>query len=94
MSGIAGGNFNAVSQVGSGSFAETIGVQYPFNERRTAYARFGSSALLLLWLPIVGLYPIRKSFLGQAIASGYELVHGRSRETSSSTSVHQPLIDV
>ena len=90
MSGIAGGNFNAISQVGSGSFADTIGVQYPFNEHRTPYARFGGSVLLLLWLPIFGLYLIRKSPLGQAIASGYELVHGRG----TTTSAIQPLIDV
>lgn len=48
MSGVAGGGFNDV-QVGPGSFVRTIGIQYPFNEQKTGFARWGNVFLILCW---------------------------------------------
>ena len=97
VSGIAGGKFNDVSQVGPGSFVETIGVQYPFDASQTPYARFGdSNTLLLLWLPIFALsglpniFPVirsPKSLFGRAIAIYQRLC----RQTATP---QQQLIDV
>lgn len=54
VSGVAGGGFNDPIHVGSGSFVQTIGIQYPFNSHRTVYAGYGDSALLLYWIFVVG----------------------------------------
>jgi hypothetical protein len=55
VSGIAGGGFHDITQVGSGSWVRTIGIQYPFNERRTAYAYFDNFApLILFWALCLG----------------------------------------
>jgi len=57
MSGVSGGGFNDVDQVGAGSFVRTIGVQYPFDNHQTIYGRFGGSPLILIsWLSTVGPY--------------------------------------
>ena len=50
VSGVAGGGFNDVVQVGSGSFVRTIGIQYPFDDRKTSFARFGDIILILFWI--------------------------------------------
>jgi apolipoprotein N-acyltransferase len=50
VSGVAGRGFNDVVQVGSGSFVRTIGIQYPFNDQKTLFARFGDSVLILFWI--------------------------------------------
>jgi apolipoprotein N-acyltransferase len=50
VSGVAGRGFNDVVQVGSGSFVRTIGIRYPFNDRKTFFARFGDSILILFWI--------------------------------------------
>ena len=50
VSGIAGRGMNEIMQIGSGSWTRTIGVQWPFNERRTAYIYAGNyTALMILW---------------------------------------------
>lgn len=54
MGGVGGGRYNDINQVGTGSFVQTIGVQYPFDNRRTIYARFGDSPLILVWFSIIG----------------------------------------
>ena len=98
VSGIAGGKFSDVSQVGSGSFIETIGVQYPFDTSQTLYARFGdATVLLLLWLPILGFSGLltfipmildpSKSLLGR-VKSDYRLLGGQANTPA------QHLIDV
>lgn len=75
VSGVAGHGHNEVFQVGSGSWLYTIGLEYPFDEnRRTWYARYGSTALLLFWALVVGS-PIRQQ--GGNLA--YNLLVGRSR---------------
>jgi len=50
VSGVAGGGFNEVTQVGSGSFVQTIGVPYPFDTRRSLFAVLGDSFLILSWI--------------------------------------------
>jgi len=50
VSGVAGRGFSDVVQVGSGSFVRTIGIQYPFNDQKTYFARFGDSVLTLFWI--------------------------------------------
>ena len=50
VSGVAGRGFNDVVQVGSGSFVRTIGIQYPFNDQKTYFARFGDTFLVLFWI--------------------------------------------
>jgi hypothetical protein len=50
VSGVAGHGFSDVVQVGSGSFVRTIGIQYPFDDQKTYFARFGDSVLILLWI--------------------------------------------
>lgn len=53
VSGVAGGGFNDVTQVGPGSFVRTIGVQYPFDTRRSLFAIFGDSFLILSWMLVL-----------------------------------------
>lgn len=50
VSGVAGRGFNDVVQVGSGSFVRTIGIQYPFDDQKTYFARFGDAILFLFWI--------------------------------------------
>ena len=50
VSGVAGRGFSDVVQVGSGSFVRTIGIQYPFDDRKTYFARFGNAILILFWI--------------------------------------------
>ena len=54
MSGVAGRGFNDVVQVGSGSFVRTIGIQYPFDNKKTYFARFGNAVLILFWVFVLG----------------------------------------
>ncbi|KAF5385251.1 hypothetical protein D9615_001352 [Tricholomella constricta] len=54
VSGVAGGGFRDFTQVGLGSWVKTIGIQYPFDERQTPYARVGDLAILLIWLLVLG----------------------------------------
>lgn len=56
VSGVAGGGMTDFMQFGEGSWLRTIGVQWPFDETRTAYARRGGwYTLLVLWLVSGGL---------------------------------------
>jgi hypothetical protein len=54
VSGVAGGGFDEVTQVGSGSFVRTIAIPHPFNSKRTVYARFGDISLILFWILVIG----------------------------------------
>lgn len=54
VSGVGGAGFNDVTQVGAGSWVQTIGIQYPFNTNRTPFARFGELILVFLWLLVFG----------------------------------------
>ncbi|KAJ7446409.1 lnt, apolipo protein N-acyltransferase [Mycena galericulata] len=55
VSGVAGGGYNDVYQVGEGSWSRTIGIQYPFVSSGTLYARFGDTlAFAAAWLLVIG----------------------------------------
>jgi hypothetical protein len=54
VSGIAGGGFHDIAQVGSGSWFRTIGIRYPFDDHRTAYAYFDNLTLVLFWVLCFG----------------------------------------
>jgi hypothetical protein len=55
VSGVAGGGIDEIMQVGEGSWTRTIAVQWPFNEGRTVYARFGDAYILpAMWLLLGG----------------------------------------
>ncbi|KAA1468061.1 hypothetical protein DENSPDRAFT_833238 [Dentipellis sp. KUC8613] len=55
VSGVAGRGMDEVMQVGSGSWTRTIGIQYPFNERRTLYTKVGDSTMLVVVWAMLGL---------------------------------------
>jgi len=99
VSGVAGGGFNDVSQVGSGSFVQTIGVQYPFDARRPFYGHIGDSALILLWVSILtSASPVFNLFSQliygiQRVARSF--MHGRTPAPDSlQNAAQQNLIDV
>ncbi|KAG6821378.1 hypothetical protein H0H93_014175 [Arthromyces matolae] len=54
VSGIGGGGFQEFMQVGLGSWVKTIGIPYPFDERRTVFASFGDLSLVIFWLLVFG----------------------------------------
>jgi hypothetical protein len=58
VSGIAGQGINEITQVGQGSWVRRIGVQYPFDERRTVYAWIENSGWLILALALVSIGPL------------------------------------
>ncbi|KAJ7109972.1 hypothetical protein C8R44DRAFT_634246 [Mycena epipterygia] len=43
VSGVAGGGYSEIFQVGEGSWVRTVGIQHPFDFTRTFYARFGDT---------------------------------------------------
>ncbi|KAG6867915.1 hypothetical protein C0993_009545 [Termitomyces sp. T159_Od127] len=55
VSGIAGGGFEDFAQVGLGSWVKTVGIQYPFSERRTLnHWASGLAPVLLAWFLVFG----------------------------------------
>jgi hypothetical protein len=55
VSGVAGGGFNEIQQIGQGSWSMVVGFPYPFDPARTFYARFGDFAsLAALWIFVIG----------------------------------------
>jgi len=82
VSGIVGRGMNEVFQVGAGSWVRTIGVQHPFNEqRRTVYAQYGNSVLLLFWA-LLSSAPI-----GRVLRAFFEKVKRRHKVTSGTPDV-------
>lgn len=58
VSGVAGGGYSEIVQVGTGSWIKTVGIPYPFNDRRTLYAQIGDIALLLFWAFVFGRFSL------------------------------------
>jgi len=55
VSGVAGGGITDFMQFGEGSWLRTVGVQWPFNETRSVYGRWGDwYTLLVLWTLLAG----------------------------------------
>ncbi|KAF5368590.1 hypothetical protein D9758_002333 [Tetrapyrgos nigripes] len=54
VSGIVGGGFDSVMQVGEGSWIRKVGVPFAFDERRTVYARTkGVLGIVLVWVVVL-----------------------------------------
>lgn len=75
VSGVAGGGIDEIMHVGEGSWTRTIGLQWPFDEGRTVYARFGDTYILLAtWLLVGGVWARESGVLGNlfpAITGGF-----------------------
>ena len=54
VSGIAGRGMNEITQIGPGSWTRTIGLQWPFEDRRTVYARGGDFGALIIFMLLTG----------------------------------------
>lgn len=55
VSGVAGGGINEFMQAGEGYWTRTIGIQFPFDDGRTAYARGGDKyPIVFFWLLLGG----------------------------------------
>lgn len=54
VSGVGGGGFSEIMQLGSGSWTRTISFQFPFDQRRTVYALVGDFGVLVLLVAIMG----------------------------------------
>jgi apolipoprotein N-acyltransferase len=54
VSGVGGGGISEIMQIGSGSWTRTIGLQFPFDQRRTVYAVVGDFGVLVLLVAIMG----------------------------------------
>lgn len=81
LSGIADGRYSEVVQVGAGSWSKTIGIPYPFDERRTFYMRGGQGTVFTaVWVVAVVGYLVEK-MLGGAVAqiSGVQVLGGARR---------------
>ncbi|KAF8078816.1 hypothetical protein FPV67DRAFT_1466588 [Lyophyllum atratum] len=64
VSGVAGGGFRDFTQVGLGSWIKVLGIEYPFDDRRTPYARFGDLGILLVWLLVLGSSALEHTHFG------------------------------
>ncbi|KAJ2912146.1 hypothetical protein MD484_g8268, partial [Candolleomyces efflorescens] len=53
FSGIAGGGYQSFEQVGSGSWVKDIGVDHPFREGKTLYARWEDLFVLAYWAAVL-----------------------------------------
>jgi len=88
VSGVGGGGFNDVTQVGDGTFVRTIGVQYPFDTSRTPFSRYGDFVLAILWLLALGPGRIlnrdtyRLEYLQHGVGRVVNLLRGRSAPPS------------
>lgn len=55
VSGVAGGGISEIMQAGERSWTRTIGIQWPFDDGRTAYARGGDKySIVVFWLLLGG----------------------------------------
>ncbi|RXW22568.1 hypothetical protein EST38_g3277 [Candolleomyces aberdarensis] len=89
FSGIAGGGYQTFEQVGPGSWVKDIGIEHPFREAPTLYARWQDSTMLVYWIAI--LFPaLSVANMGQVVS----FIRGRRRETQPLLNSNQPqLID-
>ncbi|KAG1749795.1 uncharacterized protein EDB91DRAFT_765551 [Suillus paluster] len=94
VSGIGGGGISEIMQVGAGSWSRTIGLQFPFDQRRTIYAVVGEFGVLAFFAVIMGGSSVAKylpalsgrRFL-EAVPLLQRMIRGRRRD-------QEDLIDV
>lgn len=68
VSGIGGGGISEIMQVGAGSWTRTVGLQFPFDQRRTVYATIGEMGVFIFLVAIMG---------GSSVASHLPALPGR-----------------
>ncbi|KAG2045057.1 hypothetical protein BDR03DRAFT_937811 [Suillus americanus] len=102
VSGVGGGGISEITQHGSGSWTRTIGLQFPFDQRRTVYAVIGDFGVLVLLVAIMGgssvvwhLPALSGSLSGsrsvlQAVPFLRRLLPGRRRDQESLIDVAVP----
>jgi hypothetical protein len=62
ISGVAGGGYNDIYQVGEGSWARTVGIPHPFDSNRTFYSRVGDASVVAAsWFLVLGLVTYKKT---------------------------------
>lgn len=72
VSGVAGGGYNDIYQVGEGSWTRTIGIQYPFDSSRTFYARFGDTVMFAAsWFLVIGPAGLWLTFFRYKMAASH-----------------------
>lgn len=54
VSGVGGGGIQEPMQFGGGSWMRTIGIQYPFDENRTLYAKGGDFSVIVFLVALMG----------------------------------------
>jgi len=74
VSGIVGQGHNEVTQVGAGSWTRTIGVQYPFNKKRSLYTRISDLGLVLYWLLVFAPSKVGWRNRGSIVRSTWDLL--------------------
>ncbi|KAI0375245.1 hypothetical protein BV20DRAFT_985702 [Pilatotrama ljubarskyi] len=84
VSGLAGRGMHAFRQVGPGSWAQTVSVPWPYDQRRTVFSAAGTSALAVVW-GIMGM-----GWMAGAVAGQVEdREHGAGRAVVSLTGAVQ-----
>ncbi|KAJ6503289.1 hypothetical protein C8R47DRAFT_1007331 [Mycena vitilis] len=82
VSGVAGGGYNDIYQVGAGSWVRTVGISHPFDSTgRTFYARYGDASVVVVswvlaggfWLALAQRKQARLRDVGNKF---YDLVSG------------------
>ncbi|KAG1757787.1 hypothetical protein EDB19DRAFT_1891479 [Suillus lakei] len=95
---VGGGGISEIMQVGSGSWTRTIGLQFPFDQRRTVYAVVGELGVLVLLVAIMGGTSVagylpalsRSRSVLQAVPLLRRLLPGRRRDQENLIDVAVP----
>ncbi|KAG6832524.1 hypothetical protein H0H92_000153 [Tricholoma furcatifolium] len=92
VSGIAGGGFHDFLQVGLGSWVKIVGVSYPFDERRTIYARSGVFVLVFIWLLTCSsaIFNVVTPWLPSRIGSTWPTSSTSQKRYLESSSIRRP----
>jgi hypothetical protein len=92
FSGIAGGGYQSFEQIGTGSWVKDIGINHPFREGKTFYARWHDSWLLVYWAAV--LLPGIANLEQFQAKSLVKRIRGQRGETQPLLNSNQPhLID-
>ncbi|KAK0481628.1 hypothetical protein IW261DRAFT_1418664 [Armillaria novae-zelandiae] len=98
VSGVSGRGITEVTQVGEGSWVRSIGVEYPFNDKRTVYGVKGNSGATIfigimfmggfaMFIPLPGLGNLRVDWVKEGFG------RFESKERASTVSVPRVMID-
>jgi hypothetical protein len=91
VSGVAGGGMTEFMQFGEGSWLRTIGVQWPFDETPTFYARgVGGYMLLVLWALLGGDWAVGLIMRIQSPKAGLQLLKNTLRQLRAAAPLGAP----